>query len=301
MKTKKTYLIIVLLAISTNIFSQFRIDNNGFIYFEDFTGGYGGVTTSIVVDKSGTYSYATIRPVLNKKANLGSISYQWYTIRGQYIYLNGSIVLTSDKKTKENIDSITNAKEKILLLQGVKYDRICEDKEAPDSEKYKNNLGLIAQDVLPILPEVVNYDEESELYGINYIGIIPVLIEAFKEQNEIITELQSKVEKLEKDKLKSTSLSIEDDFFEENSYLMQNQPNPFSESTTIYYSLSKNTVSAGLYIYDLQGKQIQNFNITEFGNSQLTINGYELTPGMYYYTLIADGKEIDTKKMILTD
>jgi len=51
----------------------------------------------------------------------------------------------------------------------------------------------------------------------------------------------------------------------------------------------------------LQGKQIKQINIEERGNGSVIINGYELTPGMYMYTLIVDGKEIDTKKMILTE
>ncbi|MDA3880330.1 MAG: T9SS type A sorting domain-containing protein [Prolixibacteraceae bacterium] len=48
------------------------------------------------------------------------------------------------------------------------------------------------------------------------------------------------------------------------------------------------------------GKQIITYTLQQRGNTSLTINGYALEAGMYLYTLIADGKEVDTKKMILT-
>jgi hypothetical protein len=61
------------------------------------------------------------------------------------------------------------------------------------------------------------------------------------------------------------------------------------------------TVSkAMLYLYNMQGEQIKSFDINERGNTLVTIEGYPLKAGMYLYTLVADGKEVDTKKMILT-
>jgi hypothetical protein len=59
--------------------------------------------------------------------------------------------------------------------------------------------------------------------------------------------------------------------------------------------------SAFLCVYDLNGNQKLRNNITERGNVDITIEGNTLTAGMYIYTLIADGVEIDSKRMILTD
>ena len=62
-----------------------------------------------------------------------------------------------------------------------------------------------------------------------------------------------------------------------------------------------NTVSkAVLYIYTVQSEQIKQLTIHERGNTSATIEGHTLKAGTYLYTLIADGKEVDTKKMILT-
>ena len=55
-----------------------------------------------------------------------------------------------------------------------------------------------------------------------------------------------------------------------------------------------------MYIYDMQGSQIKNISDLVKGEGAVTIEGHELSAGMYIYTLIADGKEIDTKRMILT-
>ena len=55
-----------------------------------------------------------------------------------------------------------------------------------------------------------------------------------------------------------------------------------------------------LYVYDLQGVQKHAIEITERGENSVNITASKLPAGMYIYTLIADGKEIDTKRMILT-
>ena len=51
----------------------------------------------------------------------------------------------------------------------------------------------------------------------------------------------------------------------------------------------------------MQGTLLKTYTITERGKSSLSIFGGELKPGMYLYSLVADNKEVDTKKMILTE
>jgi len=85
------------------------------------------------------------------------------------------------------------------------------------------------------------------------------------------------------------------------SELYQNDPNPFNEATKIRFRIPDKVINSVIYIYDLQGKQIKSYNVKERGESFIMINGYELDPGIYLYTLIADGKEIGTKRMILTE
>ena len=84
-------------------------------------------------------------------------------------------------------------------------------------------------------------------------------------------------------------------------YLEQNAPNPFSVATTINLYIPQRSQKAAIYIYDLQGLQKKAYIVTTKGKSGIVINGSELQPGMYLYTLIADGNEVDTKRMVLTE
>jgi len=83
--------------------------------------------------------------------------------------------------------------------------------------------------------------------------------------------------------------------------LFQNNPNPFNEDTEIKFEISEEVNASTLRIYNMQGRQIRSYNIQERGLSSVIINGNELDPGMYLYTLITDGKEVGTRRMILTD
>jgi len=60
-------------------------------------------------------------------------------------------------------------------------------------------------------------------------------------------------------------------------------------------------VDAQLYICNMRGVLLKTIQINQRGSGNVTMNGKELNAGMYMYTLVADGKEVDTKKMILTD
>jgi len=82
--------------------------------------------------------------------------------------------------------------------------------------------------------------------------------------------------------------------------ISQNDPNPFSDRTTITLNIPEGITTVAVFFYDMSGKQIDKRIITERGQSQLSVTSSELTEGMYLYSLIADGKVIATRKMILT-
>lgn len=98
--------------------------------------------------------------------------------------VNSAIVLTSDVRLKKNIEPLTHCLDKILQLQGVEYDRI-------DYEGHE--LGLIAQEVEKVIPQVIH---DSEYKSIAYTSLIPVLIEAIKEQQQQIEDLKRSVQEL---------------------------------------------------------------------------------------------------------
>lgn len=83
--------------------------------------------------------------------------------------------------------------------------------------------------------------------------------------------------------------------------LFQNEPNPFTEDTKIKFYIPDGSGQAVLYLYNMQGEQIRSTLLIQRGYGTEIIHGYDLQPGMYLYTLIVDGLEVGTKRMILTD
>ncbi|MCE9538680.1 MAG: tail fiber domain-containing protein [Bacteroidetes bacterium] len=82
--------------------------------------------------------------------------------------------------------------------------------------------------------------------------------------------------------------------------LYQNSPNPFNQQTSIKYTIPTTTQSANIMVFDLNGKLIKTIPIKNYGSNAISINGNELNPGMFFYSLVVNEKIIDTKRMILT-
>jgi len=171
-------------------------------------------------------------------------------------------------------------------------------------EAGKNLYGVVAQELIEILPDLVIFNDEAELYEVNYVGLIPILVEAIKEQQEMIDGLQNEIHALQNDaNLKSTSVTPNPDGYmqETEDALVQNSPNPFSESTEILFSISEETQNATLNVYNLSGTQLKSIELYQRGEGSIIISRGEFDPGIYLYTLITDGKVIDTKQMVLTN
>jgi hypothetical protein len=100
------------------------------------------------------------------------------------IRATGDVIAYSDARVKENVNTITDALTKVTSLRGVSYTR-------NDSEDKSEKVGVIAQEVLEILPQVVQQDTEGN-YSVAYGNIVGVLIEAIKELNAKIDRLENK-------------------------------------------------------------------------------------------------------------
>ena len=104
--------------------------------------------------------------------------------------------VTSDIKFKKNFQQINDPLNKVLNLNGVSYEW--------KTDEYKDrgfqggrHYGVIAQEIEKVLPEVVNAAPDGTK-SVAYTEIIPVLIEAIKEQQQAIKEQQKRIEQLEK-------------------------------------------------------------------------------------------------------
>jgi hypothetical protein len=245
-----------------------------------------------------------VQPDVNNTGYIGTTTKQFYEMNAKYHRATG-VLLTSDKRFKDNFRSIDQPLQKILKLNGTKYDFKADasDSIGNAEEKLKrdglrkDHLGFIAQEVKEILPEAVVYDKDNDKYFMDYNAIIPVIVEAMKEQQKKIDDLTDEINKLKSTPKEKSSSFLTDD---EPATLNQNIPNPFSSKTRIEMVVPSSVSRAILYIYNMQGEQVKQMVINERGNSSVTIEGHTLKAGMYLYTLITDGKEVDTKKMILT-
>ena len=113
------------------------------------------------------------------------------TNRWSAVWSANGTIQTSDIRLKKNIVPLNYGLKDVLMLQPVRYDW--------KDNSGKNKIGLIAQEVKKIVPEVVVGDETKENLGMNYAELVPVLINSIKEmQAEIdamkktISELKSK-------------------------------------------------------------------------------------------------------------
>ena len=104
--------------------------------------------------------------------------------------VSGTVTANSDEKLKTNIQTIPNALEKVLSLRGVEYDRI---------DTLEHQIGVIAQEVEKIIPEVVYPKQPAPSYetkSVAYANLVGLLIEAIKEQNVRIEELERRLGEL---------------------------------------------------------------------------------------------------------
>lgn len=102
------------------------------------------------------------------------------------VTFTGDVVAASDERLKKDIQPIDGALDKVLQSRGVYFRR-------KDCEHV--SIGVLAQEVLPILPELV-HESEKGMLSVNYQGFVGVLIESTKAQNRQIAELRKQVEEL---------------------------------------------------------------------------------------------------------
>ena len=96
---------------------------------------------------------------------------------------------SSDERLKDNIELISNPIEKVQSLKGVTWNW---NENADELQKSLPNVGVIAQDVEKVLPQLV-HDRDNGFKGVDYAKLTGLLIEAIKEQQKQIDELKSKL------------------------------------------------------------------------------------------------------------
>jgi len=100
--------------------------------------------------------------------------------------LAGDLTVESDSRLKANINPLVNTISKLLLIDGKSY--------TLKSNESIEKIGLLAQEVQKVFPELVKQAKDKEgTLSVNYQGMIPVLINAIKEQQREIDEIKNKL------------------------------------------------------------------------------------------------------------
>lgn len=163
----------------------------------------------------------------------------------------------------------------------------------------KKHYGISAEQLEEIFPDLV-YTNTDGTKSINYMEMIPLLIQAINELNTKIAELETPgISKRTAPKTNETTGL--DDITNDTGSLQQNVPNPFTGTTTIKMNIPASAKAAMLCVYDLNGKQIKQISIPNRGETSLSFSADMMSAGMYLYSLIIDSKLICTKRMVISD
>ncbi len=279
----------------------------------------------------------------NGNVGIGKVPSAKLDVAGS-IAIYGSVKISSDERLKDNIINLSEGDvEKLYQLSAKSYTKH-QPQESPQAIPMNlgernanpaknfgpsanvhpptNEYGFLAQELKNIYPDLVTQDSAG-YYMVDYIGLIPILVEALKVQKELIDVLYSQMDCMNSQSPQRTSSSSnstantesdnnDDTHAPIGTYssthtdilnyptLDQNSPNPFTTATEISFFLPISTESASLHIYNMSGEQLKYYPIMQRGEGSIQVQAHEFKAGMYLYALMADKKVVDTKRMILT-
>jgi hypothetical protein len=146
-------------------------------------------------------------------------------------------------------------------------------------------------------PELVYVNEENETKSVDYISFIPLMVKKLKEQEEKILQLEAI---LIGEEANTDIFDSENDGGRDfGAKLYQNIPNPNSSEADIQVLIPEHIETAKLMIFDLQGKKLKEIIINERNQHTIHITSSDFASGMYLYSLVTDGRLVDTKRMII--
>jgi trimeric autotransporter adhesin len=243
----------------------------------------------------------------NDKARIGNLSLA-------LVETQTSFFTVSDARFKKNVSNKIAGLDLIMRLKPVTYNfeygkfsqflgekgvnaTVLKEKEA------KTEMGFLAQDIESTLKELgINVsnivhtpESDKDNYSVAYGQLVVPLVKAVQEQQAKIEDLQEEIKAIKQLLTQSGKGDVTTPSVSE-AKLEQSVPNPNNGKATIAYALPQTVKRATLMISDLNGKQLKMIALTELqGEVQVTMDD----AGIFIYTLIADGKLVNSKKMIV--
>ncbi len=321
MNSKNLILFLFILIITFSSKAQIVIDNNK-------VGIGNGMTTPVYsVDMLGTTrikpstssnSYILVTPqspygwVFNPNdtctGRIGS-NHRLLFMTAHYIYAT-NIQYSSDKNLKRNIFTLFDALPIIKKLRPVSFDYNLDYSDVANVNvrnkiltSSKDRLGFIAQEVRKILPQSVTAKLSDSTLCIRMIDFVPLLVKGMQEQSIRIDSLTSEINELKASRniFKSARLVDVDKNLQPLARLYQNNITPYTEQITINCFIPDGGSDACILIFDMKGKLVKTVNVTGQDKTSVIVPGAVLSPGMYTYSLLINNKEVDSKRMILSN
>lgn len=168
----------------------------------------------------------------------------------------------------------------------------------------RRHFGIEAEELQKIYPDLVLEAQDGTL-AVNYVEMVPLLLRSIQELKQELDKVKGTDNSVQKARRNDISHDDEQTSgmdaigITTGNRLFQNTPNPFTERTEIRFTLAENAQSAYICIFDMTGKMLRQIPVNPSMQS-VTVNGYELSAGIYLYSLVVNGQEIDTKRMILS-
>jgi hypothetical protein len=238
-----------------------------------------------------------------------------FTVLGN-AYASGGTWQASDSKLKTEVADLSSATVLLSKLQPKTYFFKQEGYAALGLSKQKQ-YGFVAQELEQVLPELVNTSEMpvskgstgervmEEVKAVNYTALIPIMVKGMQEQEErfVKQESENKALKAEVAELRQMILELKNGrtgtLTSTSAYLEQNTPNPVNGSTTIRYHVPETSTSARFTLTNAKGQVLKTINLSNRGTGQLNLNTNSLAAGTYNYTLYVNGRQADSKRLVI--
>lgn len=214
----------------------------------------------------------------------------------------------SDARLKTNVQNIGYGLNTIMELAPKSYFQhnatIANGTINISQDQGANSIGFIAQELYQMVPEAVQKptDESKDLWSVDYTKLVPVLVQAIKDQQVIIEDQQQKFDELSKkvDQLQQMLNAQATSMATNDNQLQQNVPNPFTEQTRIDYKLANGGL-INLSIYSEDGRLVEVLVEEQQtpGSYSKVWNAANAQPGTYIYILKQDGNILMKKAVKL--
>jgi hypothetical protein len=146
------------------------------------------VTVDATLPNIGNTAFVIGNGTNTVKSDAFKVMYNGNATVGNDLTVSGDVVVSSDARLKANIVSLGSTLSRLLLIDGKRYTM---------KKDGKQKIGVLAQDIQKVFPKLVTTDDKDML-AVNYQGLVPVLINALKEQQSEIDTYREEVSELKK-------------------------------------------------------------------------------------------------------